>query len=126
MTFHSFKVTEVALMMDWEDHTNDDGASEHWHISSAVSNLRKTDPSSSCPSIRGLQMALAEGWLIQLARDLCSFAHDRYRQAVQIEAASLPEGVTAKMRFRVRNFHLFSFRCATEPSCLEDYFGVAA
>jgi hypothetical protein len=90
-------------MMDWEDHTNDDDTNEDWHISSAVSNLRKADP-SACASIRGLQMALAEGWLIQLARDKCSFAHDRYCQAVKIHTASLPEEVTAKMRFRVRHF----------------------
>ncbi|KAK0481591.1 hypothetical protein IW261DRAFT_1550690 [Armillaria novae-zelandiae] len=49
----------------------------------------------------GLQKALDEGWLIQRARDMCSFAHDRYRQAAQAEAANLPEDVAAKMSFRM-------------------------
>jgi len=51
-------------------------------------------------SVRGLQVATAEGWLIQRARDMCSFAHDRYRQAVLAEAENNPQE-TLEMSFRV-------------------------
>jgi hypothetical protein len=52
--------------------------------------------------MRGLQVAISEGWLVQRARDMCSFAHDRYRQAAEAEALSLPNDMIAKMSFRVR------------------------
>jgi hypothetical protein len=52
--------------------------------------------------MRGLQVAISEGWLVQRARDMCSFAHDRYRQAAEAEALSLPNDLVAKMSFRVR------------------------
>jgi len=51
--------------------------------------------------MRGLQIAISEGWLVQRARDMCSFAHDRYRQAAEAEALSLPDDLIAKMSFRV-------------------------
>ena len=54
--------------------------------------------------MRGLQVAISEGWLVQRARDMCSFAHDRYRQAAEAEALSLPNDMIAKMSFRVRVF----------------------
>jgi hypothetical protein len=54
--------------------------------------------------MRGLQVAISEGWLVQRARDMCSFAHDRYRQAAEAEALSLPNDIIAKMSFRVRVF----------------------
>lgn len=55
-------------------------------------------------SMRGFQTALSEGWIIQKSRDVCSFAHDRYRQAAVAEALNLPEDVGAKMSFRVHNY----------------------
>ncbi len=65
--------------------------------------LHKVDAKTNAPrgSIVGLQKALDEGWLIQRARDMCSFSHDRYRQAAQAEATSLPEETISKMSFRV-------------------------
>lgn len=53
-------------------------------------------------SIRGLQVAIAEGWLIQRAREMASFAHDRYWQATQMEAKNLSTEAIAQMSFRVR------------------------
>jgi len=101
----TFKVTEVALMMDWEDAKGGSGSEDEsddmWNLHKAVSNLRETGSGSTRGSMRGLQFALAEGWLIQRARDMCSFAHDRYRQAAQAEAGALPQGVIAKMSFRI-------------------------
>ncbi|OCH84424.1 histidine kinase [Obba rivulosa] len=103
----TFKVTEAALMMDWEDSTSsgsEEETDDAWNVSKAVTNIRAretTTPSTSRASVRGLQTAVAEGWLVQRARDMCSFAHDRYRQAAQAEAEALPEGSIAKMSFRI-------------------------
>ncbi|GLB36534.1 putative GAF domain containing protein [Lyophyllum shimeji] len=100
----TFKVTEVALMMDWEDSAgsgSEDEREDMWDLHKAVSNLRETNSGTSRASMRGLQFALSEGWLIQRARDMCSFAHDRYRQAVQAEADALPQEMIAKMSLRI-------------------------
>jgi len=103
----SFKVTEVALMMDWEDSSGNGSGSEDvlgdmWNLHKAVSTFRETGPGKTHRSMRGLQLALTEGWLITRARDMCSFSHDRYRQAAQAEAERLPSEAIAKMSFRVR------------------------
>ncbi|KDR85277.1 hypothetical protein GALMADRAFT_218372 [Galerina marginata CBS 339.88] len=101
----TFKVTEVALMLDWEDSNehsgNDDDIDHIWSLHRAVSNLRDTGQGNSHRSMRGLQLALTEGWLITRARDMCSFAHDRYRQAAQAEVESLSRDAIAKMSFRI-------------------------
>ncbi|RPD81571.1 histidine kinase [Lentinus tigrinus ALCF2SS1-7] len=102
----TFKVTEVALLMDWDDSggSSDSGTEEEqrdmWNVTKAVNDLKDT-ASSTRRSIRGLQNAIAEGWLAQRARDMCSFSHDRYRQAAQAEAESQPEEAIAKMSFRI-------------------------
>ncbi|KAK0233760.1 dual-domain HisK/Mak2 protein kinase [Armillaria fumosa] len=95
----SFKVTEVALMMHLED-ASGSSSSEDEH-DDYLTFHRMDTTNSPRNSILGLQKALDEGWLIQRARDMCSFAHDRYRQAAQAEAANLPEDVAAKMSFRI-------------------------
>lgn len=102
---YRFKVTEVALMIDLEDSINPSGSEDEiddkWSIRKAVSNLREKGADNTHKSMRGLQLALTEGWLITRARDMCSFAHDRYRQAAQAEADRLPRDTIAKMSFRV-------------------------
>jgi len=101
-----FKVTEVALMMDWEDSTggsaSEDEIDDIHNLHKAVSNLRENGTGSTRGSMRGLQRAVTEGWLITRAREMCSFSHDRYRQAAQAEAEALPQDVKTKMSFRVR------------------------
>ena len=91
--------------MDWEDSSGgssgEDEIDDMWNIHKAVSNLRDSGGSIAHRSMRGLQLALTEGWLISRARDMCSFAHDRYRQAAQAEASNLPPETVAKMSFRV-------------------------
>lgn len=91
-------------MMDWEDSScncgSEDEPDDMWNVPKAVSNLRDTG-SNNTGSMRGLQLAIAEGWLITRARDMCSFSHDRYRQAAQTEAENLPKDVAARMSFRV-------------------------
>ena len=105
-------------MIDWEDSSSssDDDTDSITHVTRAVSHLGETSVSTARGSVRGLQLAIQEGWLVQRARDMCSFAHDRYRQAAQAEAAYLPEGSIAKMSFRVQRLaftegsYLFLFR----------------
>ncbi|KDQ54896.1 hypothetical protein JAAARDRAFT_196280 [Jaapia argillacea MUCL 33604] len=101
----SFKVTEVALMMDWEDSSGSSGSEEEaedsYNLSKAVSDMRDSNMGTSHGSMRGLQLAIQEGWLAQRGRDMCSFSHDRYRQAAEAEVEALPEGVRAKMAFRI-------------------------
>jgi hypothetical protein len=94
-------------MMDWEDSSGSGGGNQGvtenmWNLHKAVSTLHETGPGNTHRSMRGLQLALAEGWLITRARDMCSFAHDRYRQAAQAEAERLPSDAIAKMSLRVR------------------------
>lgn len=90
-------------MMDWDDSgsSSDDDAEDVWHVPKAVNRMTDTAPGTSRGSMRGLQLAIQEGWLVQRARDMCSFTHDRFRQAAQAEAAGLPETTVAKMSFRV-------------------------
>ena len=108
--------------MDWDDseESNSSGTEEDgrdlWNVSKAVSILKD---STTRRSVRGLQTAIAEGWLVQRARDMCSFPHDKYRQAAQLQAENQPEESIAKMSFRVR---LAISRCL--PRCsiiLPDY-----
>lgn len=94
-------------MMDWEDSScncgSEDEPGDMWNLPKAVSNLRDTG-SNNTGSMRGLQLAISEGWLITRARDMCSFSHDRYRQAAQTEAENLPKDVAARMSFRVSSY----------------------
>ncbi len=96
-------------MMDWEDHSgssSEDEVDQKWNLRKAVTHLKDTSSNITRSSMRGLQLALSEGWLIQRARDMCSFSHDRYRQAVQAEVELLPDDTIAKMSFRVRSHKL--------------------
>ncbi|KZT06226.1 histidine kinase [Laetiporus sulphureus 93-53] len=108
----TFKVAEVALLMDWEDSSgtsgssgSDEEAEDMWNVSKAVKAVStisdNAQGSSSRGSMRGLQTSIAEGWLVQRARDMCSFAHDRYRQAALAEAESLPQETISKMSFKI-------------------------
>ncbi|TRM62878.1 histidine kinase [Schizophyllum amplum] len=99
----TFKVTDVASMMDKEESSssgseNDTDTDDVWSAHKAAP---VTAPGAARGSMRGLQTALAEGWLVQRARDMCSFAHDRYRLAAQAELDSLRPEALAKMSFRI-------------------------
>ncbi|KAG1716795.1 hypothetical protein ID866_393 [Astraeus odoratus] len=99
----TFKANEVALLIDWEDSSgssSEEEADDPWNLSRAISMLKHRSPNSG-DAIRGLQGAINEGWLVQRGREMCTFAHDRYRQAVQQEAGALPETVLSRMSFRV-------------------------
>nr|GAT57553.1 histidine kinase [Mycena chlorophos] len=93
----TFNMTEIAQLIDGEDNSGSSGDEE-----SEERSMRDAVPvSNASVSMRGLQVAVEQGWIIQRARDMCSFAHDRYRQAAQAEVASLPEGAAAKMSLRI-------------------------
>ncbi|CAL1696704.1 unnamed protein product [Somion occarium] len=99
----TFQITEVALMMDWDDSSGssseDDSNESMYKASKDVNDIRVLNTTRG--SMRGLQRAIQEGWLIQRGRDMCTFAHDRYRHAAQAEADTLPEGNIAKMSLRI-------------------------
>lgn len=95
-------------MVDWEDSSGSSGSGEEtddWNLSQA---LTSAQGNASAVSMRGLHEALSAGWLVQRARDMCAFAHDRYRQAAEAEAAKLPTEVTEKMSFRVSGHVLWT------------------
>ncbi|KAJ7356807.1 dual-domain HisK/Mak2 protein kinase [Mycena albidolilacea] len=104
----TFNLTEIAQLIDGNESNSsgssgeEDGEERGWSFARAVSNVPDTAPmGNASASMRGLQRAIDEGWIIQRARDMCSFAHDRYRQAAQADVASLSEDVFAKMNFRI-------------------------
>ncbi|KAF8213626.1 hypothetical protein K438DRAFT_1902622 [Mycena galopus ATCC 62051] len=103
----TFNLTEIAQLIDGDDANSGSSGDEEveergWTIARAVSNVPDTAPmGNASASMRGLQRAIEDGWVIQRARDMCSFAHDRYRQAAQADVASLSEEVFAKMNFRI-------------------------
>jgi hypothetical protein len=110
--FDRFKTTDVAAVMDHDSasgsSSSDIDTEDDWRPGGPVSAFREKSAGASRRSMRGLQIAIAEGWLVQRARDMCSFAHDRYRQAAEAEALSLPDDLIAKMSFRVRVCHTLS------------------
>jgi len=104
-----FRTTDVAAVMDHDSpsvsSSSDLDTEDDRSTSSSVPMTREKSTSANRQSMRGLQIAIAEGWLVQRARDMCSFAHDRYRQAAEAEARSLSDDLIAKMSFRVRIVH---------------------
>ncbi|KAG6857623.1 hypothetical protein H0H87_010191 [Tephrocybe sp. NHM501043] len=85
--------------MDWEDSTgNSDDETDHMWSLRKAKNLTN---SNTRASMRGLQLVLHEGWIIQRAREMCSWAHDRYRQAAQAEAEALPSMTISKMSLKI-------------------------
>ncbi|KAJ7748524.1 hypothetical protein DFH07DRAFT_747280 [Mycena maculata] len=102
----TFSLTEIAQLIDGEDtnsgSSGEEEGEERWSIARAVSGVPDTAPmGNASASMRGLQRAIEEGWVIQRARDMCSFAHDRYRLAAQADATSLPHDILAKMSLRI-------------------------
>ena len=107
--YHRFKTTDVAAVMDHDSPSGSSGSDfdtedDRSSNSRPVPTIREKSTSATRRSMRGLQIAISEGWLVQRARDMCSFAHDRYRQAAEAEALSLPDDIIAKMSFRVGIF----------------------
>ena len=103
-----FKTTDVAAVMDHDSLSGSSGSDldteDDRSSSESPSATKEKSMTTTRRSMRGLQIAIAEGWLVQRARDMCSFAHDRYRQAAEAEALNLPSDLIAKMSFRVRSF----------------------
>jgi hypothetical protein len=111
-----FKTTDVANMMDSDaNRTNDaeddasgtprgpasqESSSEPDHD---IGDVLPTTIGYSRASMRGLQQVLAQGWLIQRARDMCSFTHDKYRQAATHMASQLPDIVIMRMCLKVKS-----------------------
>lgn len=88
----TFKVTDVALVMEKDDVSSGSEAEDDddWSVAEVASNLKDRERASNRGSMKGMQVAIAEGWIVNRGRDECSFAHDRYRQAAEAEAATIP------------------------------------
>lgn len=90
-------------MSDEERESDGSDPKESASMSSAVSFVSDALPDMpgpngySRPSMRGLQQALSQGWLLQRARDMCSFTHDKYRQAATHMASQQPDIVVMRM-----------------------------
>lgn len=101
----TFKTTDVAAVMDHDSLSGSSGSEfdteDDRSSSESTSAIRDKSTTTTRRSMRGLQIAITEGWLVQRARDMCSFAHDRYRQAAEAEALNLPSDLIAKMSFRI-------------------------
>lgn len=93
-------------MMDWSSgNDGDEEPVETWDFAKALSTVN--DESANIGrSIGGQQIAISEGWLVNRARDMCSFTHDRYRQAAQAELDTFPEEAVAKMSLKVGLIHV--------------------
>ncbi|KZP00739.1 histidine kinase [Calocera viscosa TUFC12733] len=84
----AFKITDVAMMMDWEEaNGNDDSDSD--------------ESKTSRGSMQGLQMALSEGWLVHRGRETCAFSHDRFRQAAVTFTEHMPPDVVMSMNLKI-------------------------
>jgi hypothetical protein len=104
---HRFKINDIAAMTDCDegDKPEDFNLAELLGKRNTKPSVIERVPSSelaySKPSMRGLQQVLAQGWLVQRAGDMCSFMHDRYRQAAIHMASQLLDITVMGMCLRV-------------------------
>jgi hypothetical protein len=84
-------------MVHWEDSTIGTQGDNNADFSKAF--REHAHSNTGRESMRGLQIAIQEGWLIQRGRELCSFSHDRYHQAARDLANA--EWPVEKMSYRV-------------------------
>ena len=102
-----FKINDIANMVDWDEGGKPDDLNLIQQLgkrktpSKMVEHTPSAELAYSKASMRGLQQVLAQGWLVQRARDMCSFMHDRYRQAAIHMASQLPDITVMKMCLRV-------------------------
>jgi hypothetical protein len=60
----------------------------------------QTGPKSGGP-MKGMHIAMMQGWIVQRARDKCSFFHDRHRQAADAYRDGLPKEAQQEMFLKV-------------------------
>lgn len=105
----TFKTNDVANMMDSELEDREGGVSiakgtsheSNSELESDIDDIVVPGAGYSRASMRGLQQVLAQGWLIQRARDMCSFTHDKYRQAATHMASQLPDIILMQMSLQI-------------------------
>lgn len=102
-----FKANDVANMMDSEKRNRSD---EDESGSAGSSSDHEADGGAvhptgySRPSMRGLQQVVGQGWIIPRARDMCSFTHDKYRQAATHMAGQLPDITIMRMCLKIATY----------------------
>ena len=97
------KLTELKILTEWAADGNSESEDEIdalEHIQ-ASTNQSPSSPTGLHQPVRGLQIALNESWIGCRGRETCSFTHDRYREAVEIEIQSRPSEYIAKVSLKV-------------------------
>ena len=107
-------MTELKVLTEWAVYGSsgsEDETDARLHIHSPTNSaLTFTRPSGINQPTQGLQVALSESWIECRNREICSFTHDRYRDAVEIEIQSRPVEYIAKISLKVPTvlFSLFA------------------
>ncbi|KAG9055946.1 hypothetical protein FS842_000718 [Serendipita sp. 407] len=107
----TFKANDVANMMDNErlEESSDDGSVPDVALDTYRDHEADRDQHTPMngftrPSLRGLQQVVAQGWIIQRARDMCSFTHDKYRQAATHMASQRPDVTVMRMCLKAATY----------------------
>lgn len=95
-------ITEMIVLMQWAAYgsSDEDENEDLRQIPRAISNSIQASVNTR-QSTYGLQKAIAEGWLVDRARETCFFTHDRYRHAVENEIANMPKESTARLSLKI-------------------------
>ncbi|KAI5123720.1 hypothetical protein M0805_000314 [Coniferiporia weirii] len=98
-------IFRVATVIDWDDYSS--SSEEEFESEGPLRSLRvprvmdQMNLSTTRTSMKGMQSAISEGWLVQRARDMCSFAHDRHHQTATAMAEAFPKETVANMSLRI-------------------------
>ena len=99
------KMTELKALTEWAAHGSsgsEDETDARLHTPASTNLISaSTRTSDLIQPTQGLQIALSESWIECRGHETCSFTHDRYRDAVEIELQSTPAESVAKMSLKV-------------------------
>ncbi len=121
----------MALVIDWDNSSgssgSDDDSDASWSfaISKVADEIKESSINPTRNSMKGFKVPLLKGWLVQRARDMCSFSHDRYRQAAITEAENLSEDTVSQDVVQGK-FGSFFFSFAGADMGRTDCFDVVA
>lgn len=94
----------MKILMEWTDCSGSDSEDEGASLVSAIEEaLDSSANKSHLPNqlMRGLQIAVSEGWLVDHTQETCWFAHDRYRNVVEAEIGTMSKDIFEKIHLKV-------------------------
>jgi hypothetical protein len=93
----------MKVLMEWALYGDRGGDEDEYTtpISKGIPSSIRADITANYGVIYGLQESIAAGWLVDRARETCSFAHDRYRHAVESEIEKMSKESTARISLKV-------------------------